>query len=159
MPPKVRSFRDQLAVGKRGEALVRKALNASPSPSLSYDCVLPSGERLELKTETHPPERLCFERWSNVASGQPGGPWQADRNGIELYAHLYSSCGLLIVFRTKTLLHRIEQGGLTQRAFTSRSAQVTAWSSSGVLIPLMELLCIAESVYLLCDSGEVLPAL
>jgi hypothetical protein len=50
------------------------------------------GTLIELKTDTHDPSETAnffIERWSDVESKRPGGPWQALGKGAQLLIYLY----------------------------------------------------------------------
>ncbi len=89
-------FKDQLGVGDKGESLfaLKYPRELAKYEGREYDfTVKATGQKLELKTDTYSMEKsnnFFMERFSDVTSQKPGGPWRADQDKIDIFCYLFA---------------------------------------------------------------------
>lgn len=106
------NFSSSLKKGQIGEEfLLTKWPELQRLDGYVHDFKLSTGETLELKTDSYDHSKtknFFFERWSNAAKHKPGGPYQALKNGTDLFAYLFMQNGFLYLFDTKKLVDTLE---------------------------------------------------
>jgi len=140
-------FDKQMDVGRQGERLLLKRW---PNPIRrryedlkGVDFEDSYGTLIELKTDTHDPEdtpNFFIERWSDLASKKPGGPWQALEKGADLLVYLYlfkdkDGKQQEKWFRLKglhSLTKRIEDGSMNYKVVQIPNK---GWTTEGYLVP------------------------
>jgi len=51
-----------------------------------------------------PSKNIAVERWSSESEEKPGGPWQAQKNGVKWYVHFFAGDGEVFAYRTADLV-------------------------------------------------------
>ena len=133
------SFREQLAIGEAGERLFieryPRPLRKNHSHNSDLIC-LETGERIELKTDTHSLQdtpNFFIERWSNMEEQKPGSLWQS-RKKADVFIYYYSQDGMYWTFKDiKALIKRIEE--LDKKTpLPVRMVKNKSWTTSGFLV-------------------------
>jgi hypothetical protein len=89
------AFKAQLRAGQIGETLFEHAHrdNLVKLDGFEGDFLnKATGQKLELKTDFYSMDatpNFFIERFSNVQTGTPGGPWQAKKHGADLFVYFY----------------------------------------------------------------------
>lgn len=132
------SFKASLSVGQLGEALFFEAhegrLIRSDGRKGDFVCAL-TGNKLELKTDSYPmakTENFFIERYSNMETQTPGGPWQAQANSCPQFAYMYVSDLTCFQFDTNRLIEEIER---LAPDLDTREIPNKGWKSFGYLVP------------------------
>lgn len=106
-------FSSDLSTGHRGELLLLKMCpELIRQDGRHFDFLMPSGEALELKTDTYnmdKTENFFIERWSDLHKKRPGGPYQAFGRGATIFAYLYIKNGTCFFFNTIDLIRHIDK--------------------------------------------------
>ena len=101
---RVWDFKDQLLVGDAGARLFQERWEAQTIPHADPkgpDFVDALARCIELKTDTYPMSKtpnFFMERWSDVGTRRPGGPWQAFGKGCNLFVYLFLADRVWFVF-------------------------------------------------------------
>lgn len=105
--PKPHDFWASLKLGQKHEDVFLKAHpQLTKHTKREADFSLPSGELVELKSDTYDPSQtpnFFFERYSNLETKKLGGVWQAHQNSAEFFVYYYPVTGDYYVFRTAAL--------------------------------------------------------
>ena len=137
-------FDKQLKVGKQGERLLLKEwphpVRRRYEDLTGVDFIDSHGTLIELKTDTHDPAatpNFFIERWSDVDSKRPGGPWQALEKGAHLLVYLYlpedkTQKRWFVCKALESLTKRIEDSAATLRPVRIPNK---GWTTEGYLVP------------------------
>ena len=98
-------FKAQLKVGDRGEELFleRYPRKIEIYPGREYDFTVKSSrETIELKTDSYnmkKSDNFFFERYSDVTKKNPGGPWRAKKDKVDIFCYYFVRHNLWYEFR------------------------------------------------------------
>jgi hypothetical protein len=99
------NFKKSLAIGHQGEqAFMLLWPDLKRTDGRTHDFVLPDGSTLELKTDQydmHSTTNFFIERWSDIHTQKPGGPWQSKAT---LFAYYFIKNGTAFIFNTAQLV-------------------------------------------------------
>lgn len=109
-------FQQQLKVGSRGEELFLERYPEKIELADDHYCdfrIKSDGRIIELKTDTYSIEKtdnFFIERWSDVHTRAPGGPWQANKYGASIFCYYFIRNNIWFQFEDiPALLERIEE--------------------------------------------------
>lgn len=132
-------FKTQLNWGQRGEELFQKHYPRvlSAASDLTYDfTVESSGQKLELKTDSYNMEKtpnFFMERYSDIMRKTHGGPWRAERDGIDIFCYYFVRHNTWFEFRNIPEL----VSDLNKLTRDARMVYIKnkGWVSGGFLVP------------------------
>jgi hypothetical protein len=129
------SFKKQLSIGKQAEeSFLQRYPNLVKLDGTGADFKLPTGQLLELKTDSRPSTKtgnLFIERYSSSLKKSPGGPWKSLADGVEVFVYCFSD--LVFCFNVNQLVNFLE-ANLTN--FQSRSINNGNYNTFGYLVPI-----------------------
>lgn len=138
-------FKDQLAVGSRGEELFLehypRRLELIPEHYADFK-VVSSGDIVELKTDTYnmnKTENFFIERWSDVTSPKkkPGSLWQSHAKGATIFCYMFVRHNIWFEFRDlPATIKRIEE---LQKGKGFIHIKNKGWITAGWKVPRAEL--------------------
>lgn len=127
-------FQKQLAKGKAGEALFLKAYpDLKQLDGRHGDFIGKTGRIIELKTDS----RTCTETVNFFMEVErddkksPGGPWQAQENGVYYFCYLFAD-GFCYWLEVTALVEHLEEHATK---YQKRRVQNKGWSGMGYLVP------------------------
>lgn len=148
-------FQAQLKVGKRGEELFLKRYpDLTATDGRKGDFVGYSKRIIELKTDSYDMAKTAnffMERWSNVESQKPGGPFQSQGHGAYYYCYLFEKSGTVYWFEVDKLVAHLEAN---ESAYKKMRIMNKGWITEGWLVPrasLEALMILKENVIPLKD--------
>lgn len=139
-------FKKSLGVGALGETLFAAAVKDDYQrlDGRHGDFIHTDGHKLELKTDTYSMEatpNMFMERFSNLETKTPGGPFQANIHGCIKYAYMYIQDLTVFIFDTDTLIKRLEKLIPNQKP---KNIPNHTWITQGYAINRNDLIDIAE---------------
>jgi len=141
------TWKEQLAVGDRGEELVMQyypeALTVYPEHKADFRRVS-DGKLVELKTDTYSLEKTdnCFfERWGDVEKKAPGGPWRARRDRVPVFIYYFVRHNVWLEWDTKKLCTRLDRLTKKQGLIYIKS---NGWVVQGYKVPIQAVLDLAD---------------
>lgn len=160
------NFKEQLAIGAKGEAFILGAhpeyrFPRSGTKRWDLERVEVDGDQeslitLELKTDTYPHEEtpnFFIERSTNIRKGNRhllGGPWRSLSHGVKEFVYLYSNGGTKaapgdpIAYWFRDLPALVAR--LDANKYPTRSVRSVAVSALGYLVPRSALVDLAECI-------------
>lgn len=125
---KVHSFKESLIRGNNSEAVwMTTFLKKYPEYALlktdgrSHDFVIvsPFGEfTLELKSDSFDmtkTENMFIERWSSVEGRKPGGPWQSQLKGVDLFCYYFTKQRIMLTANVNKLILALDELDLKEK--------------------------------------------
>jgi hypothetical protein len=109
------SFQKSLAMGQIGETLFYLAHEGKLEQLDGFKSdfvLLETGQGVELKTDYwdfNKTPNFFIERYSNMNEKSPGGPWQAQKNGSDLFCYFYVKNMTFYKFETTPLVNALEE--------------------------------------------------
>ena len=109
------SFNASLARGQLGEMLYYQAHEGKLEKLDGFKSdfkMVETGELIELKTDFYTmskTQNFFFERYSNLEKGSPGGPYQAQVNGSNLFVYFYVNDMTFYEFKTDDLVAALDK--------------------------------------------------
>lgn len=108
-------FKQQLEVGSRGEELFLERypskIAVHPSHAYDFDC-LETGKKIELKTDTYnidKTQNFFIVRYSDVYKKSPGGIWQSQEKGVDIFCYYFVRHNLWFQFNNlSALINKVE---------------------------------------------------
>lgn len=103
------------------------------------DFETPEGGLVELKTDRYSStdtRNFFVERYGNVATKRPGGPWKAVRDKCDGFLYFFRGDGKIYGFKTAALMAFLKEN-LDQ--YASRKVRNKKWVTFGYLIPISDL--------------------
>lgn len=154
---KIYDFIVQNKLGYLGEQLFCRAFNATPSDCLEYDCTLPDGRTVELKTENYKFNNLCVETFGNTNTMSVGGPWRAFRDGVDVYAHFFIKDGIVCFFDIVPFIRYLEENmdAFKPLSAKNKSMRGEIYSSSALLVPSYDVLPFITQIELIDSEGKL----
>jgi hypothetical protein len=135
------SFDKQLAVGDTGESdFCRYYDNLSPVKSkqdMSYDFLLNTGEKVELKTDTYNMEdtgNFFMEIFGDIEKSKMGGPWRAMQDSVQYFVYYFKNNKTFFWFDVSMLCNALDSI-IAKHHFTPREIKNKNWITRGYLIP------------------------
>lgn len=134
-------FREQLAVGDKGEAwfLANYPRRLEKLDGRKADFrVASSLERLELKTDSYSLEKtpnFFFERFSDRDKKTPGGPWRAKQDKVDIFCYLFIASGTWFEFRDIPALVKHLDAWLKAEKPKPKTIPNRGWVTEGYAVP------------------------
>lgn len=144
---KIFDFQKQLSIGKRGEELFLKRYpDLTPTDGRKGDFIGYSKRIIELKTDSYDMNKtpnFFMERFRDVDTEKPGGPWQALENNAYYFCYLFENQGYIYWFEVKALVAYLES---KEAKFQKRYIRNKGWAAMGYLVTRAEVehICILK---------------
>lgn len=132
------SFKQSLGKGEVGEILFYEAHNGELERldgRKSDFRVRETGAGLELKSDFYEmakTQNFFFERYSDKDKQSPGGPFQAQKNGSNLFVYFYIKDLTFFIFKTDALVAYLEEN---ESSLKSRDIPNSRYTTMGYLVP------------------------
>jgi hypothetical protein len=136
MPREIFTFKKQLDVGSKGEALFLKHYGdgASKADGRKFDLSY-NGKKVELKTDTYPMQETpnyFMERYGSIEDGKVGGPWRAAQDNVDYFVYFFLSNKTFFWFESKPLVKFLDEYTRNMRGKTVANK---GYSSLGYAVP------------------------
>lgn len=139
MSSKTFDFKKQLTLGDRGESLFmeRYPRKLEIYPGREYDFVVKSSrEKIELKTDSFnmlKTPNFFFERYSDIQSKKPGGPWRAAEDKVDIFCYYFVRFNMWYEFRDLPELIKVLD------KYTEKKGMIwiknKGWTTGGFTVP------------------------
>jgi hypothetical protein len=140
------TWREQLAVGDRGEELFMQhypePLTVFPEHRADFRRVS-DGLLIELKTDTYSLEKTenCFmERWGDATREKVGGPWRSRRDRVPVFVYYFVRHNVWLEWNTKELCKLLERLTKKQSLIYIKNQ---GWLVQGYKVPIQSVLHLA----------------
>lgn len=135
----IHDFKKSLARGERAEAILLTYFpHLIKQDKCSFDFLDPStGLKLELKSDFYGLNKspnFFIERYSNLSTKAPGGPWQAQKHEADYYLYFYPNDLTLFIMPVAALLSHFDT-----KTYGSISVRNKAWLTTGYKVPRSDL--------------------
>lgn len=109
------SFKSSLKLGELGQAMYHQAHQGIIEPTDGFKCdfkMITTGEAIEVKADywsMNKTPNFFFERYSDKDKGSPGGPWQSQAHGTNIFVYIYVQNFTFFTFQTDQLVEALEK--------------------------------------------------
>jgi hypothetical protein len=149
---KVFSFGKQLAIGQAGEArFYNHYIGLAQLDGKKGDFVNARGDVIEVKSDSYTTDKTAnffMEKVRNVATGKPGGPFQAKEHGAKYFVYSFAS-GECYWMDVNALVSHLEAN---PDGYETRRIENRGWAAEGYLVP-------RDSIQPLILKLDILPPL
>lgn len=135
MSKKVFDFKEQLAVGDKGEELfLAKHPDLTRLDGRNGDFIGFSKRKIELKTDsrtTRDTVNFFIERFSSMEKQSPGGPWRSMVDEVYYFVYLFAD-SYIYWLETAALVEHLDAH---LADYKSRTVYNKGWTALGYLVP------------------------
>lgn len=137
-PPKIYDFKEQLAIGDKGEAVFKQYYH-KPLTIIKEryaDFKTRDGKILELKTDTYKTDEtpnFYFERYSDIAKKSPGSVWQSLDKGVDILCYFFINSNTYFEFKDLPALRDCLDDYILDKSYVNIANR--GWGSAGYKIP------------------------
>lgn len=128
-------FKESLAIGKQGEALLNKYwTELVPTDGRTGDFML-GASKVEVKSDSYRLEdtpNMFLEKYSDIDRQTPGSIWQAREHGCSVFVYFYPADLTAYVFNIPALIAFVE--GI-EASLQVRRVKNSTWTTLGYLLP------------------------